>query len=102
MIYKTITNDYEFAEWLKRSDSYSSNFSFEGAKALQEYLEQLSDDIGENFEFDPIAWCCEYAEFENFKDLQDNYNNIENTEELLERTAVIPIEGTERFIIQDF
>ena len=101
MIYKTI-NEYEFANWIRNSDSYKNNFTWEGANALQEYLEELSEDIGENIEFDPIAWCVEYSEYENFKELQDNYTEIENTEELLERTAVIPIEGTERFIIQDF
>lgn len=102
MITTTITDDYEFANWIKNSGSYSNNFSVQGAKALQAYLEELSEDIGENIEFDPIAWCVEYSEYENFKELQDNYTEVENMEELLERTAVIPIEGTERFIIQDF
>lgn len=64
-IIKTITWDYEFAEWVKHSDSYSNNFTFEGAKALQAYLDELSDDLGENIEFDPIAWCVEYSEYKD-------------------------------------
>ena len=52
MITKTITDDYEFANWIRNSGSYSNNFSVQGAKALQAYLEELSEDIGENIEFD--------------------------------------------------
>lgn len=39
------------------------NFSYDGAKSLMEYLDQLSDDIGENIEYDPIAFCCDFAEY---------------------------------------
>lgn len=63
MIVKTITDDYYFWNWLKKSDSYNNNFSLEGAKALQAYLEQLSDELDETIEFDPIAWCVEYTEY---------------------------------------
>ena len=59
-IVNTIGNDYEFWEWLKQSDNYSKNFTLEGARALQAYYDELSEDIGENIEFDPIAWCCEF------------------------------------------
>lgn len=106
MIYKEITNPYEFAEWLKQSDSYKNNFTFEGAKALQEYLEQLSEDIGENIEFDPVAWCCEYSEY---KDWQDAYEQLgdgsitdknEQKQFIDERTQTYEFEGG--LIVQDF
>jgi hypothetical protein len=113
MIYKTITNDYEFAEWVKRSDSYSNNFSFEGAKALQDYLEQLSDDIGENIEFDPIAWCCEFSEYEDYADAWQQLGNgtyiIEGEELAIDdnvklwlenNTTVIEFDGG--IIVRDF
>lgn len=73
MITKTITNEYEFAEWLKRSGSYSNNFSLKGAKALQAYLEELSEDLGENIEFDPVAWCVEYTEFSSAWEAMEQY-----------------------------
>lgn len=106
MIYKTITNDYEFAEWLKQSDSYSNNFTFKGAKALQEYLEQLSDDIGENIEFDPIAWCCEFTEFKDWQEAYEQYGDgtitdkEEQKEFIYERTATYEFDGG--IIVQDF
>ena len=54
-------------------DMGRDNFSYEGAKALMNYLEQLSEDIGENIEYDPIAFCCDYAEYESIGMLADEY-----------------------------
>jgi hypothetical protein len=39
------------------------NFSYGGLKLLFQHLDVLSDDIGEHIEFDPIALCCEFAEY---------------------------------------
>ncbi len=106
MITRTITNDYEFAEWVKQSDSYSNNFTFEGANALQAYLEELSEDIGENIEFDPIAWCVEYSEFKDYKEAYEQYGDgtITDPEEMKEfideRTQTYDFDGG--VIIQDF
>lgn len=72
-IKETITNDYHFWEWLRNSDNYSKNFSIDGAKAVQEYMDTLSDDLGEDIEFDPIAWCCEWAEYDNIVEAMDGY-----------------------------
>ena len=74
-IVNTITNDYEFWDWLKNSDNYKNSFSVEGAKAVQEYYEQLSDDMGETIEFDPIAWCCEWAEYDSLAQAWDELGN---------------------------
>lgn len=60
---ETINNSLHFAEWLKQSDNYKNKFSIEGAKAVQEYYEELSESIGEPVEFDPIAWCVEFSEY---------------------------------------
>ncbi len=104
-IIKTITNDYEFAEWIKQSDSYKNNFTFEGANALQAYFEELSEDIGDPIEFDPIAWCCEFSEYTDFDNFQNDtgyiqngiahkgYDNINNLEELQDHTQVIEFDG---------
>ena len=39
------------------------NFSYEGLGALYEYLEELSEDTGEDIELDVIALCCDYTEY---------------------------------------
>lgn len=51
------------------------NFSYDGAIALMESL----DDIGINIEYDPIAFCCEYAEYSasEYKLLAQEYSNTD-------------------------
>lgn len=106
MTTKTITDDYEFADWIKNSGSYSNNFSLQGAKALQAYLEELSEDIGENIEFDPIAWCVEYSEYKNlaeaYKELRFDYTYVEDEarEYFQDNTTLIEFNGG--VIVQDF
>ncbi len=39
-----------------------NNFSFEAREALYEYLEDLSENLGEDIELDVIAFCCEFSE----------------------------------------
>jgi len=77
------------------------NFTYEGKRALFDYLESFEEDTGEEIELDVIALCCEYSEYENLAELQENYTDIENVEELEGHTTVIKIDD-ERFIIQDF
>jgi hypothetical protein len=106
-IIKTITNDYEFAGWVKQSDSYSNKFTLEGAKAVQEYYEQLSDDLGENIEFDPIAWCCEWSEYDSlaeaYKQWRYDYTYVdgEAQEYFNDNTILIELDNG-HVIIQEF
>ena len=47
-------------------------------KALYEELEQVAEcsDSG-TFELDVVAICCDYTEFENFKEFQEQYSNLD-------------------------
>lgn len=77
------------------------NFSYEGLKALFEYLEQLSDDIGEDIELDVIALCSEYTEYSDIDEIKNTYDcEFEDVEELRDYTQVIEFKGG--IIIQDF
>lgn len=40
----------------------TDNFSYEGLEVLFDYIEGLSEDIGEPIDLDVIALCCEYSE----------------------------------------
>ena len=103
-MYDTV-NFNQFNDWfIKDNSNYKNNFSYEGRKALFDYLEELEDDTGEKIEFDPIALCCEYSEYENFKALKETYDNdeITNLETLRDFTTVIEIENSDKFIISDF
>ena len=77
------------------------NFSYEGAQALMEYLEELSEDIGENIEYDPIAFCCDYEEY-NESELPELLAQcgLKDMGELEENTTVIHFDGG--FIVQAF
>ena len=81
-------------------DSYQNNFSYEGKKALFDYLEEYEDGTGEKIDFDPIALCCEYSEYKDLKELQGNYN-VESMEDLENHTVFIKIDDNS-FIIQNF
>lgn len=70
----------------------NTNFSYNGLRALYDYLEQLGDDIGEEIDLDVIALCCDYSEYESALDcIKDcGYNHEpdkEQTEEEQEEAA---------------
>ena len=71
----TITYD-EFANAFLTSGSYSNKFSREGLSALFDYFEDLEDSTGEEIQFDMIAICCDFTEYENLSD----YNEQNDTE----------------------
>lgn len=48
-------------------------FSYAGLETLFDYLENLTDDIGEPIELDVIALCCEYSE-DYYKDIVEDYD----------------------------
>ena len=68
------------------------NFSYWGRIALFEYFEQLEEDLGEQIEFDPIAICCEYTEYESLDELNEVYGKeFEDLDEVSDYTSVIPV-----------
>ena len=93
---------YDFEDVFNKSYNYKDNFSYEGKKALFEYLEQYEEDTGQEIELDIVALCCEYSEYNNLEEIQKNYNGIKRIEDLEDHTTVIPIENDKGFIILDF
>lgn len=53
-------------------DEYA-NFSYSGAKALIEYLEDLEEDMGEEMEFDKVAIRCEFSQYDSLMDWAKEY-----------------------------
>ena len=93
---------FDFVDWFRGSDTYKRNFSYDGLNSLFDYFEELEEDMGKEIEFDPVAICCEYSEYENLEEIKNNYDCIENYEDLENNTSIIKIENTDRLIIQDF
>tara|TARA_R100000234_G_scaffold104749_1_gene74689 strand:- start:1140 stop:1442 length:303 start_codon:yes stop_codon:yes gene_type:complete len=100
-MYQEITSS-DFCDWFLTSETYKNNFSFRGLKFLYMHLTNLEEDTGEKIEFDPVAICCEYSEYENLEEIKNNYNDIETIEDLRDHTQVIEINNSDRLIIQDF
>jgi hypothetical protein len=78
------------------------NFSYEGLEALFNWLEELEEAGEQETELDVIAICCEFTEYENLKEFQDNYgDDYPDIEAIQDKTSVIMVDD-DSFIIQDF
>lgn len=96
---KKYVNEYDFIKAFE--DMGRANFSTEGLQALFYHIECFEECTGTDTELDVIALCCEYTEYNNFKEFTADYSNIESIKELEDYTHVIKIDD-EKFIIQNF
>ena len=76
------------------------NFGYNGWRAIGDYLESLSEDLGENIEIDIISICCDYSMAESADDAYVQYDHLhgvdlpdeEDWEELTEEEKLEAIE----------
>ncbi len=103
----------------------NDNFSYDGLRALFDYLEDYEEDTGEELDLDVIALCCDFTEYKTALEAAEQYDfefdeselvfgededdggafETEKEEQALEylqnSTIVIELEGG-GVIIQDF
>ena len=106
-MHQNISTD-EAIKLLKEDDNV--DWSWSGAEALVEYLEDLEDSLGESIAFDRVAIRCEYSEYSSALEAAEHYSFIPEDDEddiessaityLEDRTTVIKFEGG--VIIQQF
>ena len=97
---KIVINEQAFIDTFQKFRP--NQFTYEGLTALFEYLEEFEDATGEEIELDVIGLCCDYCEYDNLKEFQDEYGKeYETMEDIENQTMVIPIDE-ESFIIQQF
>ena len=94
---KDTVTEYTFTD-----EMIKHGFSYEGTKALFDHLEQYEQDSDHELEFDPIAFRCDFDEYESLKKVQENYTDIKDLDDLRNHTTVIEIPDTERLIIQAY
>ena len=95
----TIT-EHQFVDEMSKKQH---GFSYDGAKALFEHLTQYEEDCDHELDFDPIAFRCEYDEYENLKEVQEkSAYNIETLEDLQNNTTVIEVPNSEKLIVQAY
>ena len=97
-----------FNDFLEEFKKYGreEQFTYEGKRALYDYLNELGEDIGKPIELDIIAICCDFTEYESLEEFNDDYsytisNDTDSIDDISYYTIVIKIDD-ESFIIQDF
>ena len=83
------------------NDEYNS-MSYEGARALYEYLEEVENSYNNDFEeitFNRTEIRCQYTEYENIEEVQKDYDDIKTLSDLKDRTIVIEVPKSEKLII---
>lgn len=108
-MHQNISTD-EAIKLLKEDDN--ADWSWSGAEALVEYLEDLEDSLGESIAFDRVAIRCDYSEYSSALEAAEHYGFIPEDDEdeddvessaityLEDRTTVIKFDGG--VIIQQF
>ena len=96
---KQTINEFDFKNEFKKIRP--NNFSYDGLTALYDYLTQYEESCDTELEFDPIAYCCEYTEFDSFEDVKKNYD-VETLEKLQDKTTVLKIPNSEKLVIQNY
>jgi len=97
---KQSVNMYDFERAFKNFER--DNFSYDGLKALFEYLEEYEEGTGEEVELDVIALCCDYMEYDSLKEYNDDYGTkYSEIDTIQDDTTLIKIDDNS-FIIQQY
>ena len=97
---KQTVNEYQFRKAFK--ECRPNQFSWEGLHALFNWFEEYETETETEIELDIIGICCEWSEYTNLKEFQNDYGIKYTLAEIGENTIYIPIENSESFIIQQF
>ena len=85
----TEVNEWDFRNSFK--GTRADNFSMEGLYTLYNYLNDLSEDIGEDIELDIIAIACDFNEYDSLQEALEQYEDINTYEELEQHTSILNI-----------
>jgi hypothetical protein len=91
----------------------SSSFSYEGLEILWDYLSELEEDSGQEFEFDPVAFRCDFSESsvddilsENRVEFEENLSDKEKLylalDYLNKNTTIIGMTDKVNILYQNF
>ena len=83
----------DFINLTNEFSQHKDNFSYKGKKALFQYIGEFEEDTGEEIEFDYIALCVDYSEYDNLDEVFEVYDltllKALTITELREHTEVI-------------
>lgn len=97
-----IIKELTFYDFVRAFENHNreNQFTRSGLSALYDYLEEYSEEMGEDLRLDVIALCCEFTEYPTIKDALKEYN-LSNYDELAESTLIIPTDDG-GILIQEF
>ena len=85
---KTSVSFSQFCDAFRNADR-NENFSYDGKRALFDYLEQYEDECGTEVELDVIALCCEYSE-DDVDTIVGSYNiDVSEAEDDEEKESIV-------------
>lgn len=97
----TVLSTHDVAKTLSRDAS--NGFTYAGAYALAEYLEDVAQSTGDAIELDVVALRCGYKEYKDLSEFQEDHGvEYDSLEAIDVRTPVIRINDGESFIIEAF
>lgn len=98
MIYTELTTSTMINDLM--SDEYAK-WTYDEAEALAEYYAMLSDDIGDDIEWDTVAIRCDWSSYADLEELKENYLDIEDEDDLNDHTHYLKLDnGT--YLVQNF
>ena len=80
---KITLNKKNFIEQVRQHYRWKQ-FSYEAWEQIFEW----EDEMGSDVEYDPVAFCCTYAEYDSFEKLKEDYSNINTFDDLEGKTWV--------------
>ena len=97
MITETITQS-QFSDAFYKMGR-GNQFSYEAKNLIYDYLDEL-----ENYELDVIGICCEFAEYENLAEFQNDYGEEYISMEMIEAATTVLRNNSEggSFVIVQF
>lgn len=84
---KQTINKYKFIDAFQ-SSQYKNNFSYDGLCMLYDYLEELADETGEEYEMDIVALACEFTE-SSYDEVISEYSLISDDDNDSKQQAVL-------------
>ena len=97
MITETITQSQFIDAFHKMGRG--EQFSYAARNLIYDYLDEF-----ESYELDVIGICCEFAEYENLEEFQNDYGEEYNSMEIIEEATTVLRNGLESnsFVIVQF
>jgi hypothetical protein len=99
---KQTINFYDFSDAFIKAGR-GDQFTYQGQRALFDYLEQYEEDCDIEIELDVIALCCDYVEYDSLEEFQLDYGHEDypDVDSIYNNTEVIEF-GEGSFIIASF